>query len=311
MSSSPASSAPARPARSCCGPTRVLVASDVRPARSGRLAVLDRRSPATGRPGGDRAIDETEWTTLEDYPPTSIAQIAETTLGERRLIVRRVRTLDRQGELLPSWELFPFVTNRNEPLALVEAEHRQHAVVELCIRDLKDQALAHFPSGKFAANGAWTVIGCLAHNLLRWTGVLGLPGQTVRAARTVRRQLLATARPADPHRAALDASPARPLALAARVPQSAGAHPSARSRCLTRPKLAEAQSTHPATTATIQRGIADAENVSAGTPTTPPRPRRGPIIARRASRHRRRTIHTPANRRIGGSRLSRRCGPRR
>ena len=135
-------------------------------------------------------IDETAWTTLEDYPPTSIAQIAETTLGDRRLVVRRVRTLDRQGELLPSWQLFPFATNRTDDLATVEAEHRQHAVVELCIRDLKDQALAHFPSGKFTANAAWTVIACLAHNLLRWTQLLGLPDTTVRAARTLRRRLL-------------------------------------------------------------------------------------------------------------------------
>jgi Transposase DDE domain group 1 len=136
-------------------------------------------------------IDERAWTTLEDYPATSIAQIAETTLNGRRLVVRRVRTLDRQGELLPSWELFPFVTNRSDPLATVEAEHRQHAVVELAIRDLKDQALAHFPSGKFSANAAWTVIACLAHNVLRWTSVLGLPGRTIPAARTLRRRLLA------------------------------------------------------------------------------------------------------------------------
>jgi hypothetical protein len=135
-------------------------------------------------------IHETAWQTLADYPPTSIAQIAETTLGGRRLVVRRVRTLDRQGELLPSWELFPFATNRTDTLATVEAEHRQHAVVELAIRDLKDQALAHFPSGKFFANAAWTVIACLAHNLLRWTSVLGLPGHTIRAARTLRRRLL-------------------------------------------------------------------------------------------------------------------------
>jgi hypothetical protein len=137
------------------------------------------------------AIDETAWRTLEDYPDTSIAQIAETTLGDRRLVVRRVRTLDCQGELLPSWELFPFATNRAEDLATVEAEHRQHAVVELAIRDLKDQALAHFPSGRFHANAAWTVIAALAHNLLRWTSVIGLPGHTIRAARTVRRRLLA------------------------------------------------------------------------------------------------------------------------
>jgi hypothetical protein len=136
-------------------------------------------------------IPEHTWQTLADYPPTSEAQIAETMLGDHRLIVRRVRTLDAQGELLPTWELFPFLTNRTDALALVESEHRQHAVVELCIRDLKDQALAHFPSGHFFANAAWTVIAALAHNLLRWTGVLGLPGRTVRVARTLRRRLLA------------------------------------------------------------------------------------------------------------------------
>jgi hypothetical protein len=75
-------------------------------------------------------------------------------------------------------------------LETVEAEHRQHAVVELTIRDLKDQALAHFPSDDFSANSAWTVIGCLAHNLLRWTSLIGMPGETLRAARTIRRRLL-------------------------------------------------------------------------------------------------------------------------
>ena len=63
---------------------------------------------------------------------------------------------------MPSWEYFPFATTRTEPLELVESEHRQHAVVELVIRDLKDQALAHFSSGSFNANSAWTVIACLA-----------------------------------------------------------------------------------------------------------------------------------------------------
>jgi hypothetical protein len=84
----------------------------------------------------------------------------------------------------------PFLINRTEPLAVVEAEHRQHAIVELAIRDLKDQALAHFPSGRFFPNAAWTVIAALAHNLLRWTSVLGLPHRTLRAARAMRRRLL-------------------------------------------------------------------------------------------------------------------------
>jgi Transposase DDE domain group 1 len=136
-------------------------------------------------------IPEANWRPLADYPETGEAQIAETT-GPRgeRLIVRRTRLLGPQAELWPDWRHFALITNRTEPLDVVEAEHRQHAVIELAIRDLKDQALAHFPSGQFNANAAWTVIACLAHNLLRWMTLIGLPGATVRAARTVRRRLL-------------------------------------------------------------------------------------------------------------------------
>ena len=83
------------------------------------------------------------------------------------------------------------ITNRTDELARVEAEHRDHAVVEQVIADLKDQALAHFPSGDYDANAAWTVLAALAHNLLRWTQLLGLPDTTIRAARTLRRRLLA------------------------------------------------------------------------------------------------------------------------
>jgi Transposase DDE domain group 1 len=138
----------------------------------------------------DAIAQITDWQPLADYPEGGEAQIAETTVGQRRLVVRRTRLVGAQTELWPDWRHFAFITNRTEPLGLVEAEHRQHAVVELAIRDLKDQALAHFPSGRFNANAAWTVIACLAHNLLRWTSLLGLPGTTVRAARTVRRRLL-------------------------------------------------------------------------------------------------------------------------
>jgi hypothetical protein len=134
-------------------------------------------------------IPDSAWQPLADYPDTGEAQIAETTLGGRRLIVRRTRLIGAQAKLFPDWRHFP-LTNRTEDIATVEAEHRQHAVVELVIRDLKDQALAHFPSGHFHANAAWTVIAALAHNLLRWTDLLGLPDRAVRAARTVRRRLL-------------------------------------------------------------------------------------------------------------------------
>jgi hypothetical protein len=135
------------------------------------------------------AISEEDWQVI-DYPEQGEAQIAETTYGSRRLIVRRTRLLGPQAELWPDWRHFVFITNRDEEIALVEAEHREHAVVEQVIADLKDQALAHFPSGQFNANGAWAVLACLAHNLLRWTQLLGLSDTTVRAARTLRRRLI-------------------------------------------------------------------------------------------------------------------------
>jgi hypothetical protein len=62
-------------------------------------------------------------------------------------------------------------------------------LVELAIRDLKDQALAQFPSGKFLANDAWTVIAAFARSILRWTTLIVLPDTVIPTARTVRRRL--------------------------------------------------------------------------------------------------------------------------
>src|SRR4051812_10226536 len=135
------------------------------------------------------AIDEDAWQRI-DYPDEGEAQIGETVYGERRLIVRRTRLIGAQAELWPDWRHFCFTTNRTEAPPDVEAEHRDHALVGQVIADLKNQALAHFPSGHYAANAAWTVLAVLAHNVLRWTQLLGLPDTTVRAARTLRRRLL-------------------------------------------------------------------------------------------------------------------------
>jgi hypothetical protein len=138
-------------------------------------------------------IPDDAWQPVADYPDTGVCELAETTLGEDRLIVRRVHlhAQDDQTELFAYWRHFAFLTNRTEPMHEVDSEHRQHAQVELVIRDLKDQALAHFPSGHYSANSAWTVIACLAHNLGRWTAQLGLSDPTPRAARTLRRRLFA------------------------------------------------------------------------------------------------------------------------
>jgi hypothetical protein len=136
------------------------------------------------------AIDEPAWQRLADYPDTGIAEIAETRLGRQRLIVRRTRLVGPQATLFPDWRYFAFVTDRHEELGLVEREHRQHAVIELAIRDHKDGPLRHLPSGHYSANAAWTVIAALAANLARWTTTLGLTQKTPQHAATLRRRLL-------------------------------------------------------------------------------------------------------------------------
>jgi hypothetical protein len=135
-------------------------------------------------------IPEADWVTITEYPETGEAQIAETVLKGFRLIVRRTRLIGDQAELWPDWRHHAFATNRQLPMLVADTDHRDHATVELAIRDLKDQALCHFPSGRMHANSAWTVIAALAHNLGRWTSQIGQPHQPIQTARTRRRQLL-------------------------------------------------------------------------------------------------------------------------
>ena len=135
-------------------------------------------------------IPEEAWVQVADYPDGGEAQIAETGLKGWRLIVRRTRLLGAQAELFPDWRHHCFLTNRTVPMLTADIDHRDHAQVELVIRDLKDQALAHFPTGRYAANSAWTVIAAIAHNLGRWTTQIGLPNRPLQTARSRRRHLL-------------------------------------------------------------------------------------------------------------------------
>jgi hypothetical protein len=135
------------------------------------------------------AIDEDAWTDI-DYPDGGVAQVAETTLGGDRLIVRRTRLTGPQATLWPDWRYHAFVTDRQGSAVWLDTDHRRHAVCELAIRDLKDGAgLRHCPSGVFLANAAWLVIATLAHNLLRWVATIGL-GSADLMAKTLRRRLL-------------------------------------------------------------------------------------------------------------------------
>lgn len=62
------------------------------------------------------AIPDKAWRPVADYPETGTAEIAETVLGDERLVVRRARTLGDQQQLFATWQHFAFLTNRTEPL---------------------------------------------------------------------------------------------------------------------------------------------------------------------------------------------------
>ena len=100
--------------------------------------------------------------------------MAECDYKGRRLIVRRTRLVGRQATLWPQWRHFAFVTDFGGEAVEVDPFHRAHATVELAIRDLKEGAgLEHVPSGHFFANSAWLLCAALAHDLIRWTALLG------------------------------------------------------------------------------------------------------------------------------------------
>lgn len=148
------------------------------------------------------AIDDKAWTSIT-YPDGGEGQVAETTYvtgtgkHERRmrLVVRRTRLTDKaQRALWPDWRHHAFITNLDLPVVAMDQFHRDHATVELAIRDLKEGAgLEHCPSGRFYANAAWLACAVLAHNTIRWTAHLGAvhPDTELTVARTIRRRVLA------------------------------------------------------------------------------------------------------------------------
>jgi hypothetical protein len=166
-------------------------------ATLGRLGVRYTMAVRTGNTAITRAIatiDETTWLDI-DYTPDGHAQVAECAYRGRRLIVRRTRLTDTtQAALWPDWRHHAFLTDLTDDTVTVDKFHRQHAVVELAIRDLKEGAgLEHCPSGQFFANAAWLACAVLAHNLIRWTTHLGdiHPDDQLTVARTIRTRLIA------------------------------------------------------------------------------------------------------------------------
>lgn len=164
-------------------------------------------------------IDEAAWTPIR-YPhavwdddegrwvsDAEVAEISYTAFTGRRrrervtarLIVRRVRRLNpasapageaTQGELFAAYRYHAVFTDSTMSMLAAESAHRDHAVVEQVIADLKDSALAHLPSGHFHANSAWLACAMLAHNLTRAAGALAGMLHTKARTGTLRVQLI-------------------------------------------------------------------------------------------------------------------------
>ena len=134
---------------------------------------------------------------VAEVPFTAFASRGKARQVAARLIVRRVRdanpghvTLDAQGELFRVWRHHAIFTDSPLPMLQAEADHRRHAIVEQVIADLKNSALAHLPSGSFAANSAWLVLAAIAFNLTRAAGVLASSFHAKATTATLRRQLI-------------------------------------------------------------------------------------------------------------------------
>ncbi len=137
-------------------------------------------------------IDEQAWTPIA-YPHAlweeeagqwiSDAEVAETPFTafvshpkdeqvDCRLVVRRVKRLNPAGQdpLVDTWRYHAFITNSDLDTAEADRRHRDHAIVEQVIAELKAGPLAHLPSGRFTANAAWLACAVIAFNLSRAAG---------------------------------------------------------------------------------------------------------------------------------------------
>ncbi len=160
-------------------------------------------------------IPEGAWTTIS-YPRSvweqaeqrwiSEAQVAETVFTaftshpkkrqvHCRLVVRRVKRLNPaaaagQEQLFTTWRHHGFITNSTLTTTAADETHRDHAIIEQVIAELKNGPLAHAPSGKFQANAAWLALACVAFNLLRAAGAAASSRHARARWATLRTQLI-------------------------------------------------------------------------------------------------------------------------
>jgi len=131
---------------------------------------------------------------------TAFAAQKKTDQVPGRLIVRRIPDFNAakkaaagQGTLFDVWRFHAFFTTADPGVldtVAADKTHRGHAVIEQVHADLKGSALAHLPSGMFAANAAWLVLAVMAFNLTRAAGVLAGPQLAKATTGTMRRKLI-------------------------------------------------------------------------------------------------------------------------
>ena len=116
-----------------------------------------------------------------------------------RLVVRRIPDLNPgknhgQDTLFDTWRFHAFFTTTDPDeydTVAADKTHRAHAIIEQVHADLKNSALAHLPSGSFAANSAWLVLAVIAFNLTRAAATLTGPAVAKSTTATIRRKLIA------------------------------------------------------------------------------------------------------------------------
>jgi hypothetical protein len=179
-----------------------------------RFSITARMDPAVRR--AIAAIGEDAWTAIK-YPnaiweeaeqrwisDAEVAEIEFTAFTSRRraeqvtarLIVRRVKRLNPdtvppgQTTLFAAYRHHAVFTDSTLSMLDAEAAHRDHAIVEQVIAELKAGPLAHLPSGKFTANAAWLVCAAIAFNLTRAAGALAGAFHAKTRTATIRAQLI-------------------------------------------------------------------------------------------------------------------------
>jgi hypothetical protein len=144
--------------------------------------------------------DERRWISdaeVAEIPFTAFTSRRKAEHISARLIVRRVKRLNPasvpagQSELFAAYRHHAVFTDSPLPMLAAETGHRDHAIVEQVIADVKGGPLAHMPSGRFAANSAWTVLAAIAFNLTRAAGVLASTFHAKARTATIRAQLIA------------------------------------------------------------------------------------------------------------------------